>query len=109
MQRYLEEKIEGWMGLELNRDKTKVVELGDGKVSLDFLGYTFRYDRDQYGRGTRYLNIFPSDKALKRERAAIREKTGASQNYKPVRKLIGELNRHLRGWQAYFGKVIGDN
>jgi hypothetical protein len=39
-------------------------------TSVDFLGYTFRYDRDRFGRSRRYLNVIPSKKALKQERAA---------------------------------------
>jgi hypothetical protein len=30
------------MGLEINREKTRVVDLQEKKASLDFLGYTFR-------------------------------------------------------------------
>lgn len=112
LQEYIEEKIEGWMGLELNREKTKIVELQAPKTKLDFLGYTFRFDRDQYGRGSRYLNMIPAEKALKQERAAIRDMTGSTKSYKPVKELIEELNRHLRGWQNYFsqgypGKAYG--
>ena len=36
------------MGLEINREKTRVVDLKQEGASLDFLGYTFRYDRDRY-------------------------------------------------------------
>ena len=39
---WIESKLEGWLGLEINRDKTRVVNLGEEKASLDFLGYTFR-------------------------------------------------------------------
>ena len=44
---FIESKIESWLGLELNRDKTKVVDLRCAGSSLDFLGFTFRYDRDR--------------------------------------------------------------
>jgi hypothetical protein len=44
--------------------------------SLDFLGFTFRYDRDLYGGAHTYLNVTPSKKSLKKAREAIREKTG---------------------------------
>jgi len=30
------------LGLELNRDKTRIVDLGGLLESLDFLGFTFR-------------------------------------------------------------------
>ncbi|MDO8671667.1 MAG: group II intron reverse transcriptase/maturase, partial [Dehalococcoidia bacterium] len=46
---YVEEKLQAWLGLRINRDKTKVVKLGEEKASLDFLGYSFRYDKDLYG------------------------------------------------------------
>jgi len=71
---YIEEKIESRLGLEINRDKTRVVDLRGKGASLDFLGYTFRYDRDLYGRPRRYLNIVPSKKAVARERQALRER-----------------------------------
>jgi len=99
---YIEAKLETWMGLEINREKTRVVNLSEKQAHLDFLGYTFRYDRDLKGRGHRYLNIVPSKKALQRERDRLREMTGYSQSHKPLPRLIGELNRHLRGWGNYF-------
>ena len=65
------EKLETWMGLEINRDKTRVVDLKEEGASLDFLGFTFRFDRDLYGARARYLHVFPSKKALERERATF--------------------------------------
>ncbi len=47
---WLDAKLEGWLGLSINREKTKVVNLHLAE-SLDFLGFTFRYDRDLYGSG----------------------------------------------------------
>jgi len=46
---FIEDKLEGWLGLTVNREKTRVVELKEPKASLDFLGYTFRFDRDLHG------------------------------------------------------------
>ena len=99
---FVEAKLEAWMGLEINRDKTRVVELGEEKASLDFLGYTFRYDRDLKGRDRKYLNVIPSKKAVRREREKLREMTNRHQCVKPIPVLIGELNRHLKGWMNYF-------
>ena len=99
---WIESKLEDWMELEINREKTRVVNLKEKGESLDFLGYTFRYDRDLYGGRHRYLNVFPSKKAVARERDRLREKTNARQCFKPLPRLVGELNRHLRGWSNYY-------
>ena len=98
---YIEEKLETWMGLEINREKTQVVNLKEKKARLDFLGYTFRYDRSQPGGG-RYLNVVPSKKAVQRERDRLRAMTDYTQSHKPLPQLIAKLNRHLKGWGNYF-------
>ncbi len=99
---FIESKIESWLGLELNRAKTKVVDLRTVGSSVDFLGYTFRYDRDLHGRGYRYLNVTPSKQALKARRAALRQTISRQQCFVPVTELIVEVNRQLRGWANYF-------
>jgi RNA-directed DNA polymerase len=101
---WIESKIEGWLGLELNREKTRIVHLQEEGASLDFLGYTFRYDLDLKGQSHRYLNMFPSEKALSRERAKLREMTSPKMCFKPIPALIEELNSQLRGWSNYFGQ-----
>lgn len=101
---WVEGTLEGWLGLKINRDKTRVVDLSVEGASLDFLGYQFRYDRDLYGRPRRYLNWGPSAKALQRERTHLHEQTSARYGYKPIPEMIGDLNRHLAGWANYFGQ-----
>jgi RNA-directed DNA polymerase len=101
---WIEEKIETWLGLEINRDKTRVVDLREEKASLDFLGYTFRWHSDQYGRRRRYLNVGPSKQALKRERERINELTDRRQGCTPIPRLIARLNRQLRSWANYFSR-----
>lgn len=101
---WIEATIEDWMGLAINREKTCVLNLRGPGESLDFLGYTFRFDRDLHGGEQRYLNLCPAKKSLVRERENPREMTGARMCYKPIPTLIGELNAHLRGWANYFGQ-----
>jgi len=102
LQDFIEGKLEGWLGLQINRDKTRTLDLRQPGQSLDFLGYTFRYDRDRLGRDKRYWNLTPSRKALTRERAVLHEKLGLNRCQVPLPDLITELNRHLRGWAKYF-------
>ena len=78
-----------------------MVNLKGKEASLDFLGYTYRYDRDLYGRAQRYRNVIPSKKALQREREQLRAMTNVTQSHKPLARLIAELNRHLKGWGNY--------
>ena len=99
---FVESKLEQWMGLELNREKTRIVDLKQAGTSVDFLGYTFRYDRDWYGRLRRHLSVIPSKKALKKEREALRVLTSSRYCFKPIPDLIQDLNRNLQSWAAYF-------
>jgi RNA-directed DNA polymerase len=99
---YIESRLEGKFQLEINREKTRVVDLKEEGASLNFLGYTFRYDRDRKGRQRKYLNVFPSKKAVQREREKLHKMTDSHQCFKPIPVLIGELNRHLKGWANYF-------
>jgi RNA-directed DNA polymerase len=68
---FIESRLEGKFQLEINREKTRVVDLREKGASLNFLGFTFRYDHDLKGRDRQYLNVFPSKKALRREREKL--------------------------------------
>jgi RNA-directed DNA polymerase len=98
---WLERKLEGELGLGINRDKTSTVQMHKSGASLNFLGYTFRYDQDRYGRDKKYLNIYPGKKAVQRVREAIRRKTRSGYK-KPLTEAIDEVNTILRGWANYF-------
>jgi len=103
IRQYLQALLEGELGLTIHREKTRIVNVRDEGASLDFLGYTFRYDRDQFGRADRkYLNLFPSAKAEKRLKQKVHEHTTSRNNFKPVSQVIGEVNARVRGWGNYF-------
>jgi RNA-directed DNA polymerase len=100
---WVERTVEEWLGLTINRDKTRVVSVTRRSgESLDFVGYTFRYDWDRFGRGHRYLTAVPSDKAVARRRERIRELVGPKQCFMPIPELIQQVNESLRGWKEYF-------
>ena len=99
---FIELKLEDWLGLTINREKTRIVNLRENGESLDFLGYTFRYDQDLKGRGFKYLNVTPSKKALSKERENLRKLTCSSRCFMPIPDLIKEVNRHLTGWKNYY-------
>jgi len=98
---WLERTLEETLGLRLNRDKTRTVWVSEPGVTLDFLGFTFRFDRDRKGRDRRYLNVGPSAKALGRIRDKLRALTPRGRP-RPLGRVVQEVNRLLRGWAAYF-------
>lgn len=110
--RYIGPRIEHWletllevrMGLRMNREKTRVLRVEPGCQTLDFLGYSLRWERDLRGRAHHYLSLHPSDKSVKRLRAKVRAKTSAGQGWKPIARLVDELNALLGGWWNYFGR-----
>ena len=89
---FVEQTLQGRFGLTVNREKTRTVKLNEPGESLDFLGYTFRYDRDLQGRPWRYLNVCPSSKSMQRERDKLREMTGPEMCFMPITALIEQIN-----------------
>ena len=104
IEQFVKQTLQGRFDLTVNAAKTRTVKLNQPGASLDFLGYTFRYDRDLQGRPRRYLNLFPSAKSMQRERDKLREMTGPRQCFKPIPLLIAQINQHLSGWGNYFNQ-----
>jgi RNA-directed DNA polymerase len=95
------------LGLELHPDKTRIVDLREGREGFDFLGCHFhaRVSGRLLERGIRryYLHRWPSARSMKKVRQRVKELTGRSRNgVKDVRVLISDLNPILRGWGNYF-------
>jgi RNA-directed DNA polymerase len=99
---WVEEHVEEWLGLRLNTDKTRIVDLREAGSSLDFLGFTFRYAQARSGRGLRCAQVYPSERSLSREREHLREVISPNLNYLPLEQVVTRLNRHLVGWGNYF-------
>ena len=104
LKEFIEEKIESWLGLKINREKTRIIDLRRKAEKLEFLGDSFSYEHDLYGSKKKYWNMQPSRPALAREREKLRQMTGYSQCAKPLPELVEELNVHLRAWANYFSK-----
>jgi RNA-directed DNA polymerase len=104
VQNWVVKKIENWMGLEINREKTKILDAKQAGTSLDFLGYSFRYDNSLFGGKRRYWNRIPSKKSMNKARQRIHELTERRWGCLPLEEVIGRLNAYLRGWSGYFGK-----
>jgi RNA-directed DNA polymerase len=95
------------LGLELHPDKTKVVDLRQGREGLDFPGCHFHARmsgrlREQKRIVRYYLHRWPSQRAMKRLREKVRAKTGRNRVGQDIREVIADLNPLLRGWGNYF-------
>ena len=101
IEQWITATLEDWLGLEVDRAKTTVVHLKQSD-SLDFLGFTYRFDKDLRGQGWQYLNLCPSKKALKKAREVIHEKTGPKRCFMPTPDLVKDLNLYLKGWGQYY-------
>ena len=81
------------LGLRLHPDKTKVVDLREGREGLDFLGCHFRARMSgrlwEQKRIVRYyLHRWPSQTAMARVRAKVRERTGRNRVGIDIRDVI---------------------
>jgi hypothetical protein len=95
------------LGLELHPDKTRRVELRDGKQGFDFLGCHLRkrlsgaiWERE--GKRKYFLHRQPSQRAMTRIKQKVRDKTPRGRCHADLREVIDDLNPILRGWGAYF-------
>jgi RNA-directed DNA polymerase len=100
-------EILGSLGLQLHPDKTKVVDLREGREGLDFLGCHFRARMSgrlwEQRRIVRYyLHRWPSQRAMKRLRDKVRARTGRNRAGDDIRVVIADVNPLLRGWGNYF-------
>jgi RNA-directed DNA polymerase len=100
---YLEERLNKF-GLELAKDKTKMVKFGrlQGEASeeFDFLGFTFIITKSR--RGKNFAIRITSQKKLKVKRQ-VAKKWLKENMHMPIKLLICKLNIKLRGHYNYYG------
>jgi len=99
---FVEHKLEDWLGLKINREKTRILKVDTPAATLDFLGYSFRRDRDLHGRDHHWWRLFPSAKTMQRQRQWLRDNINAQRCFEPLPEMIARLNRHYAGWARYF-------
>jgi len=97
----------GNLGLALHPDKTRVVDLREGKQGFDFLGCHLRARMSgrlwEQKRIVRYyLHRWPSQRSMKRARLRIKALTSRSRVGMQLQDVISDLNLFLRGWGGYF-------
>jgi len=94
--------------LTLHPEKTRKVDLSEGKEGFDFLGCHLHMRMsgrllETQGKRRYYLQRWPSRRSMKRVRTRVKELTGRRwYGAKDVREVIGRLNPVLRGWGNYF-------
>src|SRR5450631_345997 len=87
------------LGVELNKEKTKVVDALKGEP-FGFLGFDLRRVRRRKADG-HYILLTPKKKARQAIKAKIRdliEHGGAT----PIKMIVANINAALKGWVAYF-------
>ncbi len=90
--------------LKLHPEKTRLVDLRQGRGSFTFLGCTIRKRRSiQRMPNRHFMQRWPSPKAMKKIRARVHELTDHRRTAtSDVADVIGRLNPVLRGWGNYF-------
>ncbi len=93
--------------LELHPEKTRIVDLREGREGFDFLGCHFRarVSGRMLERGVRryYLHRWPSARSMKRVRQKVKALTGRNRSgVKDIREIIRAVNPILIGWGNYF-------
>ena len=86
------------LGVELNLEKTRVVDLSQGGV-FSFLGFHFRRNITRNGKvGVLYMPTMKARKKLTQKLKHIFRRFRSQ----PVSRVIGIINPILRGWVNYF-------
>jgi group II intron reverse transcriptase/maturase len=94
--------------LTLHPEKTRRVDLAEGREGFNFLGCHLHMRMsgkllETKGIRRYYLQRWPSERSMKRVRTRVKELTGRSRlGVKDVRTILADLNPVLRGWGNYF-------
>jgi group II intron reverse transcriptase/maturase len=89
--------------LTLHPEKTRVVDMREGREGFDFLGFHFHLVTSRKNGAQRWCLRWPSRRAM----ASIQGKVKAITSPRrvlpmPIEQIVRELNPVLRGWSNYF-------
>ncbi len=95
------------MRLDLHPDKTRKVELADGKQGFDFLGCHLHKRMsgriwENERKRVYFLQRWPSTTSVKRVKQRVKELTPNAACHRDLREIFAKINPVLRGWGSYF-------
>jgi group II intron reverse transcriptase/maturase len=93
--------------LELHPDKTRKVELTDGKEGFDFLGCHLHKRMsgriwENERKRVYFLQRWPATTSVKRVKQRVKELTPNGACHRDLRETIAKINPVIRGWGGYF-------
>jgi group II intron reverse transcriptase/maturase len=94
-------RLKNWLtakGLTLNEVKTRTVNIR--QTGINFLGFNLTWRKSFRGRG--YLHAQPSQKSRRTLREQLRDILNHWTHWRPIQKVVTEVNQVLRGWAGYF-------
>ncbi len=90
--------------LELNMEKTKIVNLWDGKEGFVFLGMEIRKVKKRRLNGSEYYatDMWICKKKRKVIKEVVRDTLKDATLYQGLEEMIKRLNRKIVGWRGYY-------
>ena len=93
--------------LQLHPDKTRKLDLSEGKQGFDFLGCHLHKRMsgkiwEKEHKRVYFLQRWPSKASMKRVKQRVKELTPNAACHRDLRETIAKINPVIRGWGGYF-------
>lgn len=96
----------GKLELEMNKDKSKVLNLWGDQEAFDFLGIHHRKiaKKIKGNKKVYVMRSYPTRKAMKNMRQKVKEITEPrNRMHWTMNQIVEELNPKIQGWKNYYG------